>query len=305
MKKRHHTVPKCYLENFTDHEGFVWVLDTKNSIFRIKPENILLENHFYTITLKNGEKSLVVEDTLANIEGAYIGIFQNKISKDCFLTMEERAKVAVFIAALYIRTSPYRENMRSALGRLKDGIEDWKKQFETMSDESKRAMSAIPSSSSGESINIEDLDSYIKDFNEHHSVNIIEYLAKISQIIFNMKWSIWKDQDSNFVTSDDPVVLLRPESIKKYGAKAIGSTPGLAYRDTELTLPLSKDRLLLAGWILNEDTYMDVPSDIVEKINHRTITGSSERIITKSKEDAEKIKDKYTETTHLSTNKLQ
>ena len=132
MKKRHHTVPKCYLENFTDHEGFVWVLDTKNSIFRIKPENILLENHFYTITLKNGEKSLVVEDTLANIEGAYIGIFQNKISKDCFLTMEERAKVAVFIAALYIRTSPYRENMRSALGRLKDGIEDWKKQFEDL-----------------------------------------------------------------------------------------------------------------------------------------------------------------------------
>lgn len=301
MKKRHHTVPKCYLENFTDNEGFVWVLDTKNSIFRIKPENILLENHFYTITLKNGEKSLVVEDTLANIEGAYINIFQNKISKDYFLTVEERAKVAVFIAALYIRTSPYRENMRSAIVRLKSGMEDWKKQFETMSEESKRAMSAIPSSGDGESISIEDLGNYIEDFNEHHSVNVIEYLAEVSQIIFNMKWSIWKDQDSNFVTSDDPVVLLRPESIKKYGSKAIGSTPGLAYKDTELTLPLSKDRLLLAGWILNEDSYIDVPSDIVEKINHRTITGSSEKVITKSKEYAEIIKNKYTQTKYLNT----
>ncbi len=295
-KKRHHTVPKCYLENFTDSDGFVWVLDTKDNIFRIKPENILLENHFYTITLKDGEKSLVVEDTLANIEGAYIAIFQNKIEKELPLTNEERAEVAVFIAALYIRTSPYREGLRGALGTLRSGVEDWEKQFETMSEESKKAMAAIPSSGKGESISIDDLDKYLRNFNEHHSMNVIEQLPEIAQIIFDMKWAIWKDADSNFVTSDDPVVLLRPESIKKYGANAIGSRPGLLYKDTELTLPLSKDRLLLAGWILNENSYIDVPGDIVQKINHRTITGSSDRIITKSQKDAEAIRDKYSET---------
>lgn len=295
-KKRHHTVPKCYLENFTDSDGFVWVLDTKNSIFRIKPENILLENHFYTITLKSGEKSLVVEDTLANIEGAYIATFKNKIEKELPLTDEERAKVAVFIAALYIRTSPYREGLRGALGTLRNGMEDWKKQFETMSEKSKKAMAAIPSSGKGESISIDDLDKYLGNFNEHHSVNVIKQLPEIAQIIFNMKWCIWRDPKSNFVTSDDPVVLLRPESIKKYGANAIGSRPGLLYKDTELTLPLSKDRLLLAGWILNENSYIDVPGDIAQKINHQTITGSSDRVITKSQKHAEAIRDKYTET---------
>jgi hypothetical protein len=296
MKKRHHTVPKCYLENFTDSDGFVWVLDTRDNIFRIKPENILLENHFYTITLKDGEKSLVVEDTLANIEGAYIAIFQSKIEKETPLTNEERAKVAVFIAALYIRTAPHREGLRGALGTLKSGMEDWKKQFETMSEESKKAMAAIPFSGKGKSISIDDLDKYMGNFNEHHSMNVIEQLPEIAQIIFDMKWAIWKDSNNNFITSDDPVVLLRPESIKKYGANAIGSRPGLLYKDTELTLPLSKDRLLLAGWILNENSYIDVPDDIVQKINHRTITGSSERIITKSQKDAEAIRDKYTET---------
>ncbi len=296
MKKRHHTVPKCYLENFTDIDDFVWVLDTRDNIFRIKPENILLENHFYTITLKNGEKSLVVEDTLANIEGAYIAIFQNKIEKDLPLTNEERAKIAVFVAALYIRTSPYREGLRGALRRLRSGIEDWKKQFEIMSEESKRAMAAIPSSGKGESISIDDLDEYLENFNEHHSMNVIEQLPEIAQIIFDMKWSIWRDANGNFITSDNPVVLLRPESIRKYGANAIGSRPGLLYKDTELTLPLSKDRLLLAGWILNENSYVDVPDDIVQKINHRTITGSSDRVITKSQKDAEAIRDKYAET---------
>lgn len=289
-------MPRCYLENFTDHDGFVWVLDTKDNIFRIKPENILLENHFYTITLKDGEKSFVVEDTLANIEGAYIAIFQNKIEKELPLTDEERARVAVFIAALYIRTSPYREGLRSAFGTLRRGMEDWKKQFETMSKESKRAMAAIQSSGKDELISIDDLDKYLENFNEHHSVNVIEQLPEIAQIIFDMKWAIWRDINSNFVTSDDPVVLLRPESIKKYGANAIGSKPGLLYKDTELTLPLSKDRLLLAGWILNKNSYIDVPDDIVRRINHRTITGSSDRIITKSQKDAETIRDKYTET---------
>lgn len=296
MKKRHHTVPKCYLENFTDSDGYVWVLDTKDNIFRIKPENILLENHFYTITLKDGEKSLLVEDTLANIEGAYISIFQSKIEKDLPITDEERATVAVFVAALYIRTSPYREGLRGALGTLRSGMEDWKKQFETMSEESKRAMAAIPSSRNDQSISIDDLDRYLGNFNEHHSMNVIEQLPEIAQIIFDMKWCVWRDANSNFVTSDDPVVLLRPESIKKYGPNAIGSRPGLLFKDTELTLPLSKDRLLLAGWILNENSYMNVPDDIVQKINHRTITGSSDRVVTKSQKDAEAIRDKYTET---------
>jgi hypothetical protein len=271
-------------------------LDTTDNIFRMKPENILLENHFYTITLKDGKKSLVVEDTLSNIEGAYIAIFQNKIEKDLPLTDEERAKVAVFIAALYIRTSPYREGLREAFGTLRSGMEDWKKQFETMSEKSKRAMAAIPSSGKGESISINDVDKYLGHFNEHHSVNVIEQLPEIAQIIFDMKWSIWRNVNSNFVTSDDPVVLLRPESIKKYGVNAIGSRPGLLYKDTELTLPLSKDRLLLAGWILNENSYIDAPDDIVQMINYRTITGSSNRIITKSQKDAEAIRDKYTET---------
>ena len=66
----------------------------------------------------------------------------------------------------------------------------------------------------------------------------------------------------------------------------------------ELTLTLSKNRLLLAGWILNEDSYFTVEDDMAQKMNHRTITHSSERIITKSQEVAELIKNKYTETAH-------
>ena len=290
MKKRHHTVPKCYLENFAAEDGFVWVLDTKDNIFKIKPENILVENHFYTVTLKNGDKSLLVEDTLANIEGAYTTIFRDKLSKDEFLTVNERATVAIFIAALFLRTQPYREGTRNMFQRLKNSMEEWKKQFETIPRD-KRMASVMPSN--GESITIEEVTDHLENFKEQHSISVLTQLPEVAQIIFDMKWSIWKSQGTKFVTSDDPVVLLRPEAIKKYGARAIGSQPGLLYKDVELTLPLSKDRLLLAGWILKKDSYISVENELVDSMNHRTITGSSKKVVTSLEAQAIVIKEKY------------
>lgn len=294
MKKRHHTVPRCYLQNFTDENGFVWVLDTQNKIFKIKPENILVENHFYTITLKNGEKSLVIEDTLANIEGAYAGIFVDKISQNKFLTLEERAKVSIFISAMIHRTKPNRESMRNMLQDLKGTMEEWKKQFETMTPEQRRTASAIPSGS-GKSITMGDLDEYLGDFNEQQSMRLIDDTVHTAQIIFDMKWAVISCEDSNhqFVTSDNPLVMMRPLSIKKYGRNAIGSLAGLGYKDVEVTIPLAKDRLLLAGWILNKDSYIPMPKDVSEGFNQRTVIHSSEKIIASSEKQLEEIRVKY------------
>ncbi len=295
MQKYHHTVPRCYLQNFTDREGFVWVLDVKDKIFKIKPENILVENHFYTVTLKSGEKSLFVEDTLANIESSYANIFTNKISKEEFLTDDERAKVSIFIAALLLRTKPHREGIRSMFQDLKKSMEKWKKQFET-NPKACESASAMPSN--GKTINLKDVEQYLNNIGEQHSVGILKNLPKISQLIFDMKWSVWKNTDGGFVTCDDPLVLLRPASIRKYGHKAFGSLPGLAYKDVELTLPLSKDRLLLAGWILERDSYLYINNEMADNMNHRTITHSLERIIVDSEEKANFIKNKYTETAY-------
>src|SRR6185312_3362380 len=101
--KRHHTVPSCYLENFADERGRVWVLDKKDKIFDIRPENILVENHFYRITLKDGSKSSIVENTLSDIEGVYATIYREKISKNLLLTPQEKADMAVFVAAMMHR----------------------------------------------------------------------------------------------------------------------------------------------------------------------------------------------------------
>jgi hypothetical protein len=294
VKKRHHTIPQCYLEGFTDENGHVWVLDTKNKIFNTQPVNILVESHFYRITLKNGEKSVVVEDTLANIEGAYATIYKNKLSQDKFLTEEERVKVSIFFAAMMQRTRPNRDGMRRMFENMKRSMEEWREQLKTISPEQRKILEATPSSG-GMSISTEEPEEGLGDFSEHHSANLISQIIHVAQIIFNMKWSVWKypEGEGTFVTSDDPLVIMRPASIKKYGKDVFGSLPGLLFKDAEITLPLSKDRLLLAGWILNEDSYTEIPSKIAENINQRTILHSSERILASSKTKLEEIKVKY------------
>ncbi len=296
MPKRHHTIPRCYLRNWTDANGHVWVLDTKDRVFNTTPENIFVESDFYTLRLKTGEKILYVENTLAGLEGAYAAIYENKISKDLFLTEQERAVVSAFIASLYLRTAPNRAGMRGMLENLRGSMVEWKKQFETMSEKDRSVYAASPSR--GESITLEDLDSYLGKFDEHHAMNVITELPYIAQIVFDMKWSIWKNEGGNFVTSDDPLVLMRPEAIKKYGPNAIGSQAGFLHKDVDLTLPLSADRLLLAGWILERDSYVPVDDEMARMINYRTITRSSERVIANTKEKVEKIRDTYTETKH-------
>ena len=179
--------------------------------------------------------------------------------------------------------------------KLKKEMEDWKKQFEMMTPEALKRAAAVPSGD-GEKISLDDVEQYLSSLEEQHSVSVISNLPETAQIIFNMKWAFLKNDSTGFVTSDDPVVLLRPESIKKYGPGTIGSLPGLIYKDVELTLPLSNDLLLLAGWKLEKNSFLPADDKMAKIFNHKTITHSSERIITNSEEKARAIKIKYTET---------
>jgi len=292
MKKRHHTVPRCYLQNFTDGEGFVWVLDVNNKIFKIKPENILVENHFYTITLKNGERSLVVEDTLADLEGKYALIYEEKISKNLPLSLEDKAVVSVFISAMMHRTRPNREGMRKMFEKMRDTLQEWREEYKS-NPKARDNASAMPSS--GRSISLEEIEKGLEDFDEHHSAGLPDWMVSTAQPLFNMKWTIIRSEDPNqrFVTSDDPVSMRRPQSEMKYGRNAVGAVAGLVYRDVEVTIPLSKDQILLAGWILNDDTYSYMPANMMEGLNQRTILSSGEKVLSSSESELLDIKTKY------------
>jgi hypothetical protein len=292
QQEQQHTVPGSYLENFTDENGHVWVLDTDDKIFNVNPGNILKERHFYSLPGSDGKKDMSVEDTLASIEGDFVGVYRERFAKDLLLADEERVAVSVFIAALMTRTRPYRDHLKNSFEEIKSWMEDWEKH--PMSEEEKKTLAATPSSG-GATIDLETLKEGLENFDEHHSISILRSLSHTAALIYHMKWSVWKNDSYGFVTSDDPVVMLRPASIKKFGVGSFGSASGLKRKDVELTLPLSKDRLLLTGWILNSDSYIEVNDEMARNLDHRTITHSRDRIIASTKARLEGIKARYTE----------
>jgi hypothetical protein len=69
--KYQHYVPRFYLARFIDHDGFLWVFDkSKGQTFRLKPENIGGESHFYDVPELEqfGAARSLMENQLAEIE---------------------------------------------------------------------------------------------------------------------------------------------------------------------------------------------------------------------------------------------
>jgi len=291
-KKKQHTIPRCYLDRFTNKDGLLWVLDKNDKVFRAKPKNILTERHFYTITLPFKKGSFVIEDTLANIESGYANIFATKIEKGASLTKEERGIVAVFAGAMLSRTKPHRESLRNMFIGLDKKLAEWKSFFQ-QHPKAREFSSKLPRGD-GESISQSDLKKIIENLDEVHSTALIETLPEISNIIFKMKWSLLvpENEKDEFITSDNPCVLLRPEAIKKFGPNAFGSRPGLIYKDVELTLPLSSKRALLAGWKIEHETYFSAPHWLVEQMNYRSIMYTKDKVIATNRRKLEEIKDR-------------
>ncbi len=147
--------------------------------------------------------------------------------------------------------------------------------------------------SGGQPITQKDVQEAIENLDDLHSIMLIENLPEVASLIYDMKWGIVSPENPSdeFVTSDHPVSMLRPESIKKYGPDAIGSIPGLVYKDVEISLPLSPKLVLLMGWQIEDENqfYVPIASEFVEQMNLRTIIQSEEKLIASSEQKIREI----------------
>lgn len=297
MKKiRQHIIPRCYLENFTDDNGNLFILDlNKKKIFKTKPEKTLTDNHFYTIKFPGGGGSLIVENTLEKIESEYATILHSKIKKRKPLDLKERALISVFVAVMFLRTKAFRESIETPFRE----IEEFIKKMESLSEEEKKALASAPLlPASGPTISGEKFRRIAKDIPTFHSSSIMKMLPDASNIIFNMKWGflLSEEKENYFIASDAPCVLMNVPAIKKYGVNAIGASPGLLQGDVDLSLPLSSYISLLAGWKLKSEAYVSIPLKMIDQINYRVMMYSREKVIAKSDKKLKQIFSKLNKT---------
>lgn len=288
--RKQHTVPKTYLDNFTDKSGSLWILNTSLKIYRNAPQNTLTKDYFYDVTIQ-GKKSLIVEKGfLGTLEGKFARIYRDKISKKLPLTDEEKVMMSIFIAAQMGRVPGLRNVWLDLINR----VEEMTKPFMDSSEEERKAMSAYssPIPSSDDSIPVSELISMRDTINSDASAILPELSISLARYIFSMNWGfmVYEKGDNYYITSDDPCTMVNPELEKAYGPNHFYSHAGLAQKGVEVMIPLSPTVSLLCGYILKHDqSYIPVTSEMVNNANQRHLRHGS-LIITHSEQVAKAVK---------------
>lgn len=235
-KKKQHYIPQFYLKKFvqkTDNpkiEPSLWV--HKNGVSKKKsPSNTGFESYFYAIDGEDLDKNHV-EDLLSTIESDTKPVLDRMLSLGIHsITEHERYIFARFLSFMFSRTPKMRELNNIALSRV---IKDYA--FQKMNRD------GIP-------LRFKNLskDSVIELLNEHWTlpkdalIGMGLYGSVNNLPEFNDRnWCLFHTNDSHFITSDHPVVL-----INKYvdNDKAL---PGIVMRNTDFMFPLSP-RVCLYG----------------------------------------------------------
>jgi len=295
--KKHHKIPRVYLEGFTGSDGKLWVADKNLKIFAQSPHGLLTENDYYTIRFPSGSGTLDIETKyLGGIEASYGNLFVSKISKLQRLTDEEKAILSIFVASMLERQPA----SRIALDRFFADVKEHVEHLKMIPPEKRNVFAAIPPSDS-EGIPADVFLEAGKDVASLHTSLIPGTVTKIAPIIFQMHWAfiVRPDSSNPFITSDNPCVMVNPPAERKWGKGTFGSAPGLAQKHIELTLPLSSDVSLLCGWEYKGDLeYVQLPSEYITDTNQRTSRHASiligrdkamlERIVSRIKQKMDK-----------------
>jgi len=273
--KKHHTVPVGYLKNFTDKNGLNWVVTSELKVFSNVPKNILNRKNYNTITFGDGTKSFVIESGYLNqIEKAFSDVNDSKVNSLKPLSLEDKAKIAMFIGAQFMRA----EGRRNAMLDFMNRIEESTRWVEDLTEEQKRKLAEQNKSmfpDSEDSVPVSELLKHREDMSTFMASGLPDNVEGIAPIIYDMQWALIYDKNGRFITSDDPVVLVNPTLDAMNGGKGTWMQAGLMQDDVELSFPLTKHVQLLAGWKLSKDLqYVYAAESQIEEFNRRQMRHS-------------------------------
>ena len=116
--RRHHWLSACVLRGFTDARGQVHVYDRQERrFFSGAPKTLALETDYHTISLPDGQESLVVEEILSEMEGDVAPVLR-RLDGGVLPTRAEHWVLAQFLALQAARTPSYRESTQAAMRAL-------------------------------------------------------------------------------------------------------------------------------------------------------------------------------------------
>lgn len=272
--KGQHKVPKTYLQAFAGEDGKLWVVGSDLTVRKSAPSDTLKERDYYTVRFPDGGGSLAIEtEFLGGIEGAYAEIYKTKLSQHLTLTATEKARMAIFVASMIERSPRRRDGFESMFDKVREMTDRMQAAMDAMSDDEGQAWGNSQGHFHDEenSIPADEFLAMGEDIGSLHSSQLPDSVEFAAQILFSMNWGFMLRPEGSlpYLTSDSPAVLLNPQLSDTWMGH------GLAQQNIEVSLPLSPDISLLAGWELTSDCmYKTVAPALVEQVNERVIRQS-------------------------------
>lgn len=289
--KKQHFVPQCYTKAWHDPEvpagptmsPFVWVFDRDGSNPKRKaPANLFTENDIYTIKGENGNRDLRLEHNFQELEDKFTRIRNLKFNRRKWPDAEEMVWTFSFVATAQARTQANRDHQRKQWRGIRKRMEEFQESFEKASPEKERAFGAMTqprSVDSGPGITLD----HIREMEElpiQHMIGTV--VSTVIQAFGKMHVGILcTDDPIGFITTDSPCTWFDPEG---YKLPPIYRGPGLRFKTTEVTLPISPSQCLIITHNSDLTDYIDVSQKTIDELNRRHIAHCNSNFISRRNE---------------------
>ena len=218
--KRHHFVPKAYLENFKNPvDGFLYVYDKISESYRKqRPSQVFVRNKYYQQSwVPAGIDENIFEKKLGSeFEPKGLNSLQKMIDQPTTLTDDDTENIINFIQLQRLRVPRQAE---IAKGLAKAAVE----------------MELLKTPKGRDTLKLGKV--IIKDPIRFEFIK--NTLGSLSPYLSRMQWEVVTAQrGSSFITSDSPVSFLNKRFVPP-------NEPGIALIGTEVIFPLSISKLLV------------------------------------------------------------
>lgn len=269
MKKRHHYLPRFYLNNFSPNKkpGFIWTYSRDWKIPKfISTKDVAVEKNFYTFTDKDGNKNVLVEENLASMESDVAPIIKKIIQRKLDFTRKEKDELMSFIALLVTRIKYFRDlinsNKEVYYKEMYDIISGnkslWKKRLKGYNEKMDKNIEMSYEEAVKELTGFENKELEIR--REDHLNLAFKIAYPMANRFSRMQWSyLYANGSKKFISSDNPVAASLPGQPK-------GTSFGLGTPGVNIFLPISSNVCLLGREIGNGIDY-DIRNREVDHIN--------------------------------------
>jgi hypothetical protein len=240
ISRRHHTVPRFYLENFARDGQVGTVVLPGDRRFQQSVRKASTSNDFYSLGSPTTEGADEFERVLARLEGMAAPVVKKVLGGVWPLGTEDRALLAEFVAVQYLRGPNHRihmQNMRAQFSRMDISLrgKDW------MANEFRERL--------GRELEPDEVDRLWEQATRQegppltissaqHVKSIVETLPEVYWYFAARPWSLLRFERQRLLACDTPVCLIPSDDAPAWAGVGLLNAWALA-------LPLSRTTALL------------------------------------------------------------